>query len=63
MEGEQRSKTVKKLCMEAATAITERIKKHCHEDDACAVKQLCECLSILDNIIYASKEDRGGEAE
>jgi hypothetical protein len=58
---------VKKLCMEAAIAITGRIKKHCTGDamvdDAHSVKQLCESLSVLDNIIYASKEDKGGEAE
>lgn len=58
---------MKNLCKQVAISIAGRIEKHCtgdaFESDAPSVKLLCESLSILDNIIYASKEDEGGEKE
>lgn len=54
---------MKDLCMEAAHAITQRIKIECNVGDTAAVVNLVNCLSVLDDIIYASKEDEGGEKE
>jgi len=54
---------MKDLCMEAAQVITQRIKVECDLGNTACIVDLVNCLSVLDNIIYASKEDEGGEKE
>jgi len=58
---------MKDLCLDAAQSIVKRIRLYCEDSSYVGVgpevKVLTEALSILDNIIYASKEDEGGEKE
>lgn len=55
---------MKALCLDAAQAIVKKIKYYCenissvdtHSSD---IKILCEALSQLDNIIYATERESG----